>query len=101
MSHQAADLRKQNRKLDLQELFHLGLEAVLKAEALFEFSCNYCNEITANKESLRGYLGRADEIDRNPTFSRGSSCLAGRACIPISFLFHDTRKQCSALTNTE
>lgn len=52
MSHQAADLHKQSRKLDLQELFHLGMAAVLKAEALFESSCNYCNEITANKESL-------------------------------------------------
>lgn len=64
MSHQAADLCKQNRKLDLWELFHLGMEAVLKPEALFESLYNSCNVITANKESLKGYLGRADEIVR-------------------------------------
>lgn len=40
------------------------MKAVLKPEALFESLYNSCNVITANKESLKGYLGRADEIVR-------------------------------------
>lgn len=43
------------------------VEAVLKPEALSKPSYNYCNVITVNRESLKGYLGRADEIVSNKT----------------------------------
>lgn len=36
------------------------VEAVLKLEALSKPSYNYSNVITANSESLKGYLGTAD-----------------------------------------
>jgi len=40
------------------------VEAVLKPEASSKPSCNYCNVIRANRESLKGYFGRACEILR-------------------------------------
>lgn len=40
------------------------VEAVLNPEALSKTSYNYCNVITANRESLKGHLDRADEVIR-------------------------------------
>lgn len=69
------------------------VEAVLNPEALSKLSYNYCNVITANRESLKGYLGKADEIVRykNDIYER-KQLFSPKGLSPYFISFPDTRK---------